>query len=65
MKGVNILRFNQATAVQAMQEYWDKRRSAYAEKQKVISVSFSDQQFVVAVEEVPVILVADQANGVT
>lgn len=63
MKGQNVLRLNQSTMVQALQEYLDKRRSVYAEKQTVLSVVYGDSVFNVTVEEVVPTVIPVQAHS--
>jgi len=56
MKGVNSLSLNQATMVEAVQEYFDKRLTSSAGKQTVLSVtaestSYGPSKYTVTVEE--------------
>lgn len=56
MKGTNTLRFNQATIVEAVQEYLNKRLTVDAGKQTVLSVTtesnaYGPSIFTVTVEE--------------
>ena len=47
MKGVNTLRLNQATVIDALQEYLNRRMTVYAGKQKVISVIHDAAQYAI------------------
>jgi hypothetical protein len=58
MKGLNTLRFNQATLIDALQEYINKRITTDAGKQTVLSVTYESPsygsgvgEFVVKIEE--------------
>jgi hypothetical protein len=57
MKGMNTLRLNQATIIDALEEYLSKRLTTSAGKQKVLSVSYApptgvgNGEFIVRIEE--------------